>query len=181
MENKIKKAYLAGGCFWCVEHDMREAIGVISVTSGYAGSGDKPSYENHSGFREAIEVEYDAAKTTYKKLLQYFIDHIDPTDVGGQFADRGTAYIPAIYYANDEEKKIAEGVLKELNASGVYNRPSIVEILPEQKFFKAEEEHQDFAEKNPEYYARYRKGSGREEFVQRTCQIREEKNIKWSE
>lgn len=174
--------YLAGGCFWCVEHDMRTAFGVVSVVSGYCGEGEtKPNYENHQGYREAILVEYDDTKTTYKKLLQFFIDHIDPTDNGGQFADRGGSYMSAIYFSNEEEKKIAEGVIEELNNSGVYDKKSVVEILPQKEFFKAEEEHQEFAEKNPEYYARYRRGSGREDFVQRTCQIREEKNIHWSE
>jgi methionine-S-sulfoxide reductase len=178
----IKKAYLAGGCFWCVEHDMRTVEGVISVISGYMGGEDfVPSYHNHKGFRESILVEYDENKITYKKLLQFFIDHIDPTDTGGQFTDRGNSYLPAIYYTNEEEKKISQGVLDELNNSGVYDKPSAIEIIKEQKFFKAEEEHQDFAEKNPEYYMRYRVGSGREEFVQGTCKIREEKHINWSE
>ena len=177
-----KKMILGGGCFWCVEHDMREAVGVLSVVSGYSGDGaNTPSYEDHRGFREAILVEYDDMRTTYKKLLQYFIDHIDPTDPGGQFADRGDAYMPTIYFENEEEKRIAEGVIAELNASGVYDKPSAVQIIPIKPFFKAEEYHQDFAGKNPSQYARYRRGSGREDFVQGTCQIREEKNIQWSE
>ncbi len=176
-----KKAYFAGGCFWCVEHDMATAEGVVSVVSGYCGDGDKkPTYESHTGFREAILVQYNDVKTNFKKLAQFFIDHIDPTDDGGQFADRGNSYKSAIYFSSEEEKKIALGVIDELNASGAYVKKSVVEILPEQKFFEAEEEHQNFAGKNPEYYARYRRGSGREEFVQRTCQIREEKSINWS-
>lgn len=177
-----KSLILAGGCFWCVEHDMKELEGVTSVTSGYSG-GDipNPTYENHNGYKEVIELEYDDTKTTYKKILQYFIDHIDPTDDGGQFADRGQSYTSAIFFENEEEKKIAESVIKELNDSGIYKDPSVVEILPRKKFYKAEEYHQNYSEKNPLRYSAYRQGSGREDFVNKTCQIREERLIEWSE
>lgn len=178
----IKSLILAGGCFWCVEHDLKEAEGVISVTSGYSGGkSDNPSYEHHSGHREVVLVEYDDKKTNYKKLLQFFIDHIDPTDTGGQFADRGESYRTGIYYENEEERTTAEEVLKELNESHVYDIPSEVDILPRKFFYKAEEYHQKYAEKNPAHYAMYRTGSGREDFVNRTCQIREEKNIPWKQ
>jgi len=172
---------LAGGCFWCVEHDLREAEGVLSVTSGYSGGETGNStYESHAGHREVVLVEFDGMKTSYKKVLQFFIDHIDPTDDGGQFADRGESYKAAIYYENDEERVIAESVLKELDDSGVYDKPNVVEILPRKPFYKAEEYHQNYAEKNPTHYNLYRTGSGREEFVNRTCQIREEKHMNWS-
>jgi methionine-S-sulfoxide reductase len=173
---------LAGGCFWCVEHDMREAVGVVSVTSGYSGGETtSPTYEDHRGHREVIKVEYDDSKTTYKKLLQYFIDHIDPTDEGGQFGDRGESYMSAIYYENEDEKRIALGVIEELNSSHIYNKPSIVDIIERKVFYKAEEYHQNYAEKNPLRYGLYREGSGRQTFVNKTCQIREEKQLKWSE
>lgn len=177
-----KSLILAGGCFWCVEHDMREAPGIISVTSGYSGGeSTDPTYENHTGHKEVILCEYDDTKTSYKKLLQFFIDHIDPTDNGGQFADRGSSYESGIFYENETEKKIAEGVIEELNKSGVYDKPSVVQILERKPFYKAEEYHQNYAEKNPMHYSMYRQGSGREGFVNRTCQIREEKKIAWSE
>lgn len=177
-----KSLILAGGCFWCVEHDMRKAKGIISVVSGYAGGESiNPTYENHKGHREVILVEYDTEITTYKKLLQHFIDHIDPTDTGGQFGDRGESYTTAIYYENEEEKSVAENVLKELNDSRVYEIPSVVEILARKAFYKAEEYHQEYSEKNPLRYSMYRQGSGREDFVNKTCQIREEKHIAWSE
>ncbi len=177
----IKTLILAGGCFWCVEHDMREAESVVTVTSGYSGGEiTSPTYEDHKGHREVIEVTYDDEMTSYKKLLQHFIDHIDPTDAGGQFGDRGDSYKSAIYYESDEEKITAEGVIKELNDSYVYDTPSVVDILPRKSFYKAEEYHQDYAEKNPLRYGMYRQGSGREAFVNKTCQIREEKNIVWS-
>lgn len=178
----IKTLMLAGGCFWCIEHDMHEAHGVLSVTSGYSG-GDStsPTYENHTGHKEVVLVEYDDTQTSYRKLLQFFIDHIDPTDEGGQFGDRGESYKTAIFYTDDEEKVIAESVLRELDESRVYDTPSQVEILPRAPFYKAEEYHQGYAEKNPMHYGMYRVGSGREDFVQRTCQIREEKHIVWKE
>lgn len=176
-----KSLILAGGCFWCVEHDLKDAPGVLSVVSGYSG-GDTvtPTYENHNGHREVVLIEYDDEKTSYKKLLQYFIDHIDPTDDGGQFGDRGESYRTAIYFETEEEKQTAESVLKELNDTGVYEDPSQVDILPRKAFFKAEEYHQRYADKNPVHYAMYRAGSGRESFVQKTCKIREEKHISWS-
>lgn len=177
-----KSLILAGGCFWCVEHDLREAPGVLSVTSGYSGGDtENPTYENHKGHREVVLVEYDDAKTSYKKLLQFFIDHIDPTDTGGQFADRGESYRTGIYYENETEKEIAEALLGELNASRVYDVPSEVDILPRKPFYKAEEYHQNYAEKNPTHYNLYRAGSGRADFVNKTCQIREEKNIPWKD
>lgn len=176
-----KTLVLAGGCFWCVEHDLREAEGVVNVTSGYSGGeSENPTYENHAGHREVVLVEYDDSKTSYKKLLQFFIDHIDPTDDGGQFADRGESYRTAIYYETDEERKLAQGVLDELDASGVYEKPHAVDLVPRKPFYQAEEYHQEYAEKNPTHYALYRSGSGREDFVNRTCQIRDEKKISWS-
>ena len=176
-----KSLVLAGGCFWCIEHDLHEAVGVVSVVSGYSG-GDSvnPTYENHAGHREVVLVEYDVDMTSYKKVLQFFIDHIDPTDTGGQFGDRGESYRTGIYYENEEEKEIAEHVLAELNESHVYDVPSQVDILPRKQFYKAEEYHQNYAEKNPTHYMLYRTGSGREGFVNKTCAIREEKHIEWS-
>jgi peptide methionine sulfoxide reductase msrA/msrB len=173
---------LAGGCFWCVEHDLKEADGVLSVVSGYSGGEtDNPTYENHSGHREVVLVEYDDAKTSFKKLIRFFIDHIDPTDAAGQFADRGESYRAAIYYGSEEEKAVAEAVLQELDDSHVYDNPHAVEVQKRKPFYKAEEYHQDYANKNPLHYSLYRAGSGREAFVNRTCQIREEKVIPWKE
>jgi peptide methionine sulfoxide reductase msrA/msrB len=177
-----KSLILAGGCFWCVEHDLHEADGVLRVVSGYSGGeSTHPTYEQHSGHREVVLVEYDDTKTTYKKVVQFFIDHIDPTDEGGQFGDRGESYTTAIFYETDDEKNIAEGVLRELDESRVHDVSSTVEVLKRMPFYQAEEYHQQYAEKNPFQYSAYRAGSGRESFVQRTCKIREEKKIHWKE
>ncbi len=179
-----KSVILAGGCFWCVEHDLRAAPGVSLVTSGYVGSDaglQVPSYEYHQGYKEAVHVEYDEEKTSYKKILQFFIDHIDPTDEGGQFADRGDSYKAVIYYKDEEERLISLFVIKELNESHVYNGPSKIEVLPQAYFYEAEECHQNYADKNPLRYDLYKKTSGREAFINRTCAMREEKKISWKE
>jgi methionine-S-sulfoxide reductase len=173
---------LAGGCFWCVEHDLREAEGVLEVISGYSGGENTtPTYESHTGHKEVVLVTYDNTKTSYKKILQYFIDHIDPTDEGGQFGDRGSSYTSAIYYQTQDEMIIAHAVLQELNDSHLYDGEAKVELLPRKEFYKAEEYHQNYADKNPLRYGLYRQGSGREAFVQKTCQIRDEKKMVWSE
>jgi methionine-S-sulfoxide reductase len=178
----MNKVIFAGGCFWCVEHDLHEAPGAVSVTSGYTGGeSTNPNYQNHDGHREAVEVEYDPSKTSFKRLTQFFLDHIDPTDTSGQFGDRGGSYHTAIFYQTDEEKKIAQDLLQELDEAHVYDKPHAVEVLPATAFYKAEDYHQNYAEKNPEHYARYRKGSGREDFVNRTCAIRDEKHIVWKD
>jgi methionine-S-sulfoxide reductase len=177
-----KTLILAGGCFWCVEHDLRHAPDVQEVVSGYSGGeSTDPTYERHNGHREVVLVTYDETQTSYKKILQFFLDHIDPTDGGGQFGDRGESYRSAIYYENDEELKNAQEVLLELDESKIYTTPHKVELLERKPFYQAEEYHQKYSEKNPFHYSLYRKGSGREDFVNRTCQIRDEKHIPWKE
>ncbi len=179
-----KTLIVAGGCFWCVEHDLRKAPGVIKVVSGYTGDSQKnATYEavsaHRTKHREAVEVTYDPTLTTYRELLQFFIDHIDPTDSTGQFADKGYQYQPAIYYENGEEKEITESVVQELKDSHMYESEIVVAIEERKPFYGAEEEHQNYAEKNKVHYALYRNGSRRENFVNKTCAIREEKKIVW--
>jgi len=178
-----KTAVYAGGCFWCTESDLRKVPGVVDVISGYVGEarpdGSLPSYENHNGFREAVRVIYDPVATNFKKLTQFFLDHIDPTDAGGQFYDRGSSYKTAIYYQSPEEKTFAESLLKELDESAIYEKPAVVDLLPESSFFNAEEYHQKYAEKNPDHYSAYKKGSGRADFEAKTCSIRDQKGINW--
>ncbi len=176
------KAYFAGGCFWCVEHDLREVPGVIDVISGYSGEENKnPTYESHHGFVESVEVIYDPSQTSFKKIVQFFLDHIDPTDAGGQFHDRGESYQTAIFYQNEEEKTVAEALIKELDESKLYDKPLAVRILPNPAFYKAEEYHQRYAEKNPEHYAAYAAGSGRKGMQAKVCQIREQKKLEWKD
>lgn len=176
-------ALFAGGCFWCVEHDLRALPGVIDAVSGYSG-GDmqNPTYTNHDGHREAVQVTYDPQKISFKKLCQFFLDHIDPTDAGGQFYDRGESYKTAIYYKNAEEKTVAESLIQELEESKLFAPLVIaVQILPEKTFYQAEDYHQNYADKNPDQYHRYAAGSGRVQFVANTCAVREQKHIDWQE
>jgi len=164
-------ATLAGGCFWCTESDLEKVPGVTKVISGYTGGKkEDPTYEEvsagGSGHLEAIQVYYDPQQVTYEQLLDIFWRHINPTDPGGQFADRGSQYRSAIFYHNPEQKRLAEQSKEALNRSGKFTKPIVTEILPLGKFYEAEEYHQDYYQKNPIRYRYYRHGSGRDQFLQ---------------
>ncbi len=164
-------ATLAGGCFWCVEADMEKMPGVIKVISGYTGGkGENPTYEDYArlGHIEAVQVYYDPQKVTYEQILDRFWHLIDPTDAGGQFVDRGPQYVSAIFYANDEQKQIAEKSKQKLASSGKFAKPIATEILKLTKFYPAEDYHQDYYKKNPLRYKYYRSGSGRDAFIKKT-------------
>ena len=181
-----KEAIYAGGCFWCTEQDLRKVDGVLDVLPGYIG-GDETSAtymkvaSHQTKHREAVKVEYDDTKTSFKKITQFFLDHIDPTDAGGQFFDRGDNYKTAIYFSNPEEEIIAKSLLTELGESGIYDKPIVVDVLPVLPFYIAESEHQNYAEKNPVRYSAYKQGSGREDFTNMVCAIRGEKKINWKD
>ena len=183
----MKEVIFAGGCFWCTEHDLKELPGVTQVVSGYSG-GDKPNltyeevYSNGGGHRECVKVAYNSSQITFKKLCQFFLDHIDPTDSGGQFYDRGESYKTAIFYANDEEKQIAGSLLVELDESGLFAPLKVsVDVLPAKPFYLAEDYQQNYAEKNVMHYSRYARGSGRVQFVANTCSVRDQKKIQWKD
>jgi peptide methionine sulfoxide reductase msrA/msrB len=165
-------AVFAGGCFWCTESDFEKVDGVIEAISGYTG-GDmaNPTYEQVSaggtGHVEAAKVIYDPAKITYKQLLDVFWRHVDPTDGGGQFVDRGSQYRSVIFYADDNERAMAEASKKKLAASGRFDKPLVTEILPLGAFYPAEDYHQDYYKKNPIRYGWYRSGSGRDQFLEK--------------
>ncbi len=170
---QARTATLAGGCFWCVEADMKKLPGVLKAVAGYAGgSKGKPTYETYArlGYVEAVQVYYDPAKVSYDQVLTYFLKHIDPTDAGGQFADRGAGYASAIFYNGEEEKVLADRVLKSLAASGKFKRPIVVQLKPYTNFHPAEEYHQAYDRKNPAHYKAYRSGSGREGFIREIWQ-----------
>jgi peptide-methionine (S)-S-oxide reductase len=159
-------AIFAGGCFWCVEADFDKVPGVISTVSGYTGGKvDNPTYQQVSaggtGHAEAVEVVYDPAKVSYAQLLDYFWRHVDPTVKDRQFCDGGNQYRTAIFVGNDEERKLAEAskqkVAKELNTT-IYT-----EIAKAGAFYKAEDYHQDYYEKNPAKYKFYRWSCGRDQ------------------
>lgn len=170
-DTKYKTATFAGGCFWCVESDFEKVDGVIEAVSGYTGGDElNPTYKQVSaggtGHTEAIQVTYDPDKITYKELLDILWRHMDPTDAGGQFVDRGSQYRPAIFYHNEEQKRIAEESRAELEKSGRFSKPIATEIVPLTKFYPAEEYHQDYYSKNPLRYKMYRYGSGRDQFLE---------------
>lgn len=167
---KLETAIFAGGCFWCMEGPFEKLPGVISVISGYTGGKEKnPTYEDvgygRTGHRESVLITYDPKKIDYSKLLDTYWRQIDPTDPGGQFADRGNQYKTAIYYKNEAQKKLAQEFKDKIGASGKFSSPIVVEILPASEFYPAEEYHQDYYKKNPAHYKQYRKGSGREDYV----------------
>lgn len=163
-------AYFAGGCFWCIEGIMDGQDGVAEAVAGYAGgTTPNPTYERVSrgetDHREAVKVYYNPEKISYERLVEIFFHQIDPTDSGGQFADRGYRYSPAIYYNNQVEKTIIENYIKKLESSKKFSNPVAVKVLPYTTFYQAEEYHQNYAQKNSEHYERYKKGSGRKDFI----------------
>lgn len=166
----MEKAVFAGGCFWCMEAPFDKMPGVSSAVSGYTGGkGKDPTYEDYAekGHLEAVQVTYDPAKVSYEKLLDVFWRQIDPTDAGGQFVDRGPGYRTAIFYYNEEQRKLAEASKKALAESGRFNKPIVTPILPAVEFYQAEDYHQDYHSACPVRYKSYRAGSGRDAFIQK--------------
>ena len=166
----VAVATFAGGCFWCMESPFESLDGVIEVRSGYTGGEEKePTYEDVSsgatGHAEAIQVRYDPSRITYEQLLNVFWRQIDPTDPGGQFVDRGRQYRTAIFYHDQEQRRLAEESKAALQTAGRYGRPIVTEIVPATEFYGAEEYHQDYAQKNPLRYEYYRHGSGRDQYL----------------
>src|SRR3990172_2240471 len=169
-DGMTQKATFAGGCFWCTEADFEKLPGVVKVISGYTGGHkENPSYEEVSsgttGHVEAFQVYYDPKKITYDELLNYFWRHIDPTDAGGQFVDRGAQYRSVIFYQNEEEKELAEESKEKLGKSGRFRKQIVTEILPFKKFYDAEDYHQDYYKKHSFKYKFYRNGSGRDKYL----------------
>ncbi len=171
-KTKQEKATFAGGCFWCMEHPFEGVEGVSEVLSGYTGGRKKnPTYEEVSAGAtfhfESIQITYDPAKISYSKLLDLFWRQIDPTDPDGQFVDRGLQYRTAIFYHNKEQKRLAEESKEQLDRSGRFDEEIVTPIIKATAFYKAEKYHQDFYKKSPLRYKMYRRGSGRDKFLER--------------
>jgi peptide methionine sulfoxide reductase msrA/msrB len=171
-----RTATFAGGCFWCVEADFERVPGVIEVISGYTGGHkENPTYEEVSsgstGHVEAVQVVYNPDVVTYNELLDVFWKHIDPTDPGGQFVDQGSSYMTAIFYHNEEQKRLAEQSKKELEDSHQFDKPIVTKIVKFSKFYKAEDYHQDYYKKNPIRYKYYRWHSGRDQFLEKAWKV----------
>lgn len=149
----IKKIIFAGGCFWGLEDLIRKQNGVVNTTVGYTGgSVVDPTYENHEGHAEAVEIEYDDTVTSYKALLDFFFQIHNPTTLNQQGNDRGTSYRSAIFYGSEEEKKEAEDFIKIVDDSKRWKDPVVTALEPLTKFYPAEEYHQDYLIKNPGGY-----------------------------
>lgn len=153
----LKKAVLAGGCFWGLEELIRKQPGVIKTRVGYTGGKVvNPTYENHEGHAEAVEIEYDTEKISYKNLLDFFFQIHDPTTLNQQGNDKGTSYRSAIFYGNDEEKKEAENFIEIVNKSKRWQKPVVTTLEPLEKFYLAEDYHQNYLQKNPDGYTCHR-------------------------
>ena len=153
MTEKIKKAVLAGGCFWGLEDLIRKQKGVLNTTVGYTGgSAENPTYQNHEGHAEAVEIEYDESLTSYKKLLDFFFQIHNPTTLNQQGNDKGTSYRSAIFYGNDREFKEAQNFIDIVNKSKRWENPVVTTLEPLTKFYPVEDYHQDYLEKNPGGY-----------------------------
>jgi peptide-methionine (S)-S-oxide reductase len=149
----VKKAYLAGGCFWGLEDLFKTLSGVVGTEAGYTGGkNENPTYEDHPGHAEALEVTYDDEKTSFRDLLDFFFRVHDPTTLNQQGNDVGTSYRSAIFYQNEDEKKEAEVFIDIVNRSGRWQDPVVTTLEPFKVFYKAEEYHQDYLEKNPGGY-----------------------------
>ena len=148
-----KKAYLAGGCFWGLEELFREQEGILNIEAGYTGGENKnPTFENHPGHAEVLEITYDPEKTSYRRLLDFFFQIHNPTTLNKQGNDIGTSYRSAIFYQNEEERKEAKDFIALVNRSGRWSDPVVTTLEPFTAFYRAEEYHQEYLQKNPDGY-----------------------------
>ena len=164
-DGKLQKATFAGGCFWCMEPPFDKLDGVVSTTSGYTGGKEEnPTYtavaSGKTGHAEAIQVLFDPEQVSYEELLEVFWRNIDPTQKDGQFVDRGRQYRTAIFYHNDEQRRLALSSRSAMEKSGRFRGRIRTEIVPAGPFYRAEEYHQDYYKKSPFRYKQYRMGSG---------------------
>ncbi len=148
-----KKIYLAGGCFWGMQELFRSEPGVLKTEVGYTGGKNKyPTYDFHPGHAEALAITYDPAQTDAKQILDFFFRIHNPTTLNQQGNDRGESYRSAIFYQNEEEKRIAEEVIAAVNEAGLWSDPVVTSLEPFTEFYSAEEYHQDYLQKNPQGY-----------------------------
>jgi len=148
-----ERAVLAGGCFWGMQDLIRKLPGVVSTRVGYTG-GDVPNatYRHHGTHAEAIEIIFDPAQTTYRRLLEFFFQIHDPTTFNRQGNDRGTSYRSAIFFTNDEQRAVAVDTIADVEASGLWPGKVVTEVAPAGDFWEAEPEHQDYLERIPHGY-----------------------------
>ena len=160
----FETAYFAGGCFWCITPTFKEMDGVLDVISGYSGGSEaNPSYEDvktqKTGHRETIRIDFDPSKVSFQELIDIFLQGVDPFDPDGQFIDRGHSYTLAVYCLNEEQRRIAEAGIRELETAA--GRPAAIAVEPFKGFYRAEEEHQDYFRKHPKEFHQELLNSGR--------------------
>ena len=160
-----EEVVLAGGCFWCLEHDLESLKGIRSVISGYSGGDlENPTYENHDGHQEVVLVNYDPEAVTLSEIYRLYLRNIDPLDGGGQFCDRGDSYRPVIFFKNlDENNEASKSLLLASKELGVGLEQIKVELKSQSRFWEAEDYHQDFANRNELKYNFYRFTCGRDQ------------------
>lgn len=181
MTAAVEQAMFAGGCFWCMVSPFEETPGILSVVSGYSGGHTQnPTYEEvcseTTGHAEVVHITFNPSIYSYDKLLDVFWRQIDPTDAGGQFHDRGESYRTAIFYYNEEQREKAEASKAALNASGRFDKPVATVIEQAKEFYPAEDYHQGYHRTNPFRYKMYRKGSGRDAFINKHWTIKKDES-----
>ena len=169
----LEQATFAGGCFWCIEAPFDQVEGVVEAVSGYTGGErENPTYKEVSNGAtrhiESVLVTFDPETVSYSQLLDIYWRQFDPTDAGGSFYDRGHQYTSAIFYHDEEQRALAEASKRALDASGRFDKPIVTPIRPATSFYPAEDYHQDYYLKNSRHYKRYRRGSGRDRFIEKT-------------
>lgn len=180
MTSNKELATFAGGCFWCMVEPFDQRPGIEKVISGYTGGRtENPTYEevcsNSTGHVEAVQITFDPAVMSYERIVETFWQQIDPTDIGGQFNDRGESYQTAIFYHNETQRKIAEESKQKLEASGKFSKPIVTKVIPAKPFYKAEENHQDYYKNHSFHYGLYKKGSGRADFIKKNWEPKVDK------
>ena len=178
-----EEVILAGGCFWCLEHDLESLKGIKTVKSGYSG-GDlqNPTYENHVGHQEVVLVDYDSNLLSLAEILRFYLRNIDPLDGGGQFCDRGDSYRPVIFFEDSKEENDSKKAL--ISASKELRVPLekiSVELKSKKQFWLAENYHQDFADRNEFKYKFYRFSCGRDQKLDKLWGDKARSNTAWSE
>ncbi|MFF5960712.1 peptide-methionine (S)-S-oxide reductase MsrA [Streptomyces luteogriseus] len=154
MSDVEERALLAGGCFWGMQELIRSLPGVIRTQVGYSGDNDKPhpTYRDHGRHAESIEIVFDPAATDYRAILEYFFQIHDPTTSNRQGNDIGLSYRSAIFYLDDEQRRVAQDTIADVEASGLWPGPVVTEVVPAGPFWDAEPEHQDYLQRYPEGY-----------------------------
>ncbi|MFO1313364.1 MAG: peptide-methionine (S)-S-oxide reductase MsrA [Burkholderiales bacterium] len=148
-----ERAVLAGGCFWGVQDLLRRYDGVISTRVGYTGgSNAHPTYRNHPGHAEAVDIDFDPGRISYRQLLEFFFQIHDPTTRDRQGNDVGSSYRSAIFYTTEEQKRVAEDTIADVEASGLWPGKVVTEVVPAPEFWEAEAEHQDYLQRYPDGY-----------------------------